>query len=244
MKRSKSELAGILCGIVTVIALVLSLANSATYGRLFSPKVEASAEAQTLTGIGNGMDGEVSVEVVADSSKIYSVAVLKHNETPGIGTIAVDQIPGDIVAANSILVDAVTGATVTTDAIKEGVRNALESGGLDVSVFEVEPTGGEEVERTPETKDCDIVIVGGGGAGLTAAIQAHQNGADVIVLEMMPMVGGNSLKATGGMNAAGTATQAAAVEELKDQVPGGSRHHRQRCAGVYRGHHERRTSDQ
>ena len=233
MKRSlqKADIIGIILGLFVAVALCLSIADTATYGRLsrmFEPKVEVSADAVTATGVGQGMDGDVLVEVTADQSKLYSVVVLQHNETPGIGTVAVDQIPGDMVNANSILVDAVTGATVTTDAIKEGVRAALVSAGLDPSAFEVELQAEGSVTRTAETLNCDVVIVGAGGAGLTAAIQANQDGADVIVLEMMPMVGGNSLKATGGMNAAGTQFQAAlgitdsGVQEfIEDTMNGG-----------------------
>ena len=65
-------------------------------------------------------------------------------------------------------------------------------------------------ERTPETLSCDVLVVGAGGAGLTAAVRAKQEGATVLVLEKMPMVGGNSLKASGGMNCAGTKFQEAA----------------------------------
>ena len=118
MKRSlqKTDLICILLGVFVAIMFCFSIADAATYGavsRMFAPKVEASAEAVTATGVGQGMDGDVVVEVTADQSKLYSVVVLRHDETPGIGTIAVDQIPGAMVAANSIMVDAVTGATGT-----------------------------------------------------------------------------------------------------------------------------------
>ena len=233
MKRSfkKTDIICMLLGVFVVLTFCFSIADAATYGavsRMFGPKVEASAEAVTATGVGQGMDGDVVVEVTADQSKLYSIVVVKHAETPGIGTVAVDQIPGAIVEANSILVDAVTGATVTTDAIREGVRNALVAAGLDPTVFEVIPEALAPGERTPETLECDVVIVGAGGAGLTSAIQATQDGAQVIVLEMMPMVGGNSLKATGGMNAAGTRFQEAlgitdsGVQEfIEDTMNGG-----------------------
>ena len=163
----------------------------------------------TSTGVGQGIDGDVKVQVVADATTIYSVEVLEQNETPGIGSVAVEQLPGQIVEANSILVDSISGATVTSDAIKTAVRQALEDGGLDVSVFEVEQAAAEVAEKTPETLDCDVVIVGAGGAGLTAAVRANQAGAKVLVLEKMSFVGGNSLKASGGMNAAGTKFQEA-----------------------------------
>lgn len=182
----------------------------------------------TATGVGKGIDGDVVVEVTADAATIYDVVVTEQNETEGIGTEAVKQLPGNIVAANSILVDGITGATVTSDAIKDGVRSALESAGFDASVFEVVQEKNVVAEKTAETLECDIVIVGAGGAGLTAAAQAVEKGADVIVVEKMPIVGGNSLKATGGMNAADTAYQAAlditdsGVEEfIEDTMNGG-----------------------
>lgn len=169
---------------------------------------EVSQEAITCTGSANGMDGPVDVDVVADANTIYSVTVLHHEETPGIGTIAVEKIPGSIVGSQSILVDSISGATVTSDAIKAAIRNALESVGIDPTPFEVAVAGAENTERTAETIDVDVVVVGAGGAGLTAATTAAQQGAKVLVIEKMPLVGGNSLRATGGMNAADTKYQA------------------------------------
>lgn len=169
----------------------------------------ALAEPMTLTGVGRGIDGDVVVEVTADDTTIYSVRVTAHNETPGIGTVAAEKLPEAIVVANSIAVDAISGVTVTSNAIKEAVRAALTSAGIDAAAFEVAAVKEAAAELTAETLECDVVIVGAGGAGLTAAVKASQAGARVLVLEKMPIVGGNSLKATGGMNAADTQFQAA-----------------------------------
>ena len=220
MKDRKNLIGGLMAlGLAGIVAA--SLATQVGVLDALSGKVTAS-------GVGQGIDGDVVVSVTADASTIYNVSVTSHNETEGIGTVAVAEIPGAIVAANSVLVDSIAGATVTSDAIKDGVRDALTNAGLDVSAFEKEVTAAEAGERTPETLDCDVVIVGAGGAGLTAAVQATQDGAKVIVLEKMPMVGGNSLKATGGMNAADTKYQAAlgitdsGVQEfIEDTMNGG-----------------------
>ena len=133
-----------------------------------------------------------------------------------------------MVAANSYNVDGIAGATVTSDALKEAVKAALENAGLDASAFAVAKAADTTVEKTAETLDCDVVVVGAGGAGLTAAAQAAENGAKVIVVEKMPIVGGNSLKATGGMNAADTQYQAdlgitdSGVQEfIEDTINGG-----------------------
>ena len=182
----------------------------------------------TATGVGQGIDGDVVVQVEADATTIYAVEVIEQNETVGIGSIAVEQLPGAIVAANSIAVDGIAGATVTSNAIKDAIRQALSENGIDPTPFETAQEAAPAAEKTAETLDCDVVIVGAGGAGLTAAVRATQEGAKVLVLEKMPMVGGNSLKASGGMNCAGTKFQEAAgitdsgVQEfIEDTMNGG-----------------------
>ena len=182
----------------------------------------------TATGVGQGIDGDVVVQVTADETTIYDVQVLEQNETPGIGSVAVEQLPGTIVAANSIAVDGIASATVTSNAIKDAIRQALTEAGIDPAPFEVAQEAAAAEEKTPETLDCDVVIVGAGGAGLTAAVRATQEGAKVLVLEKMAFVGGNSLKASGGMNCADTKFQAAlditdsgVPEFIEDTMNGG-----------------------
>lgn len=192
--------------------------------------VSVSAEESRVTsqGVGQGIDGDVVVEIEADANTIYSVTVLEQNETPGIGSVAVEKLPDAVVAANSIMVDGISGATVTSTAIKTAIVEALKAAGIDPAPFEVEQTKAEVLEKTPVTLDCDVVVVGAGGAGLTAAVRATQEGAKVLVLEKMPMVGGNSLKASGGMNCANTKFQEAAgitdsgvKEFIEDTMNGG-----------------------
>ena len=179
-------------------------------------------------GVGQGIDGDVVVQVEADANRIYDVKVLEQNETPGIGTVAVEKLPGAIVEANSIAVDGIAGATVTSAAIFNAIREALSSAGIDPAPFEVAAEAAEAGEKTAESLACDVLIIGAGGAGLTAAVRAHQEGADVLVLEKMAMVGGNSLKASGGMNCAATKFQEAqgitdsGVQEfIEDTMNGG-----------------------
>ncbi len=180
---------------------------------------EISAEAKTLTASAQGRNGPIELEVVADENTIYSIAVTDHQETDGIGTVAIEEIPAAIVNSQSLMVDAVSGATVTTDAIKEGVRSALNSGNIDVTTFEVAALSVDGVEED-KLYEVDVVVVGGGGAGMTAAITAADEGKSVLLLESQGLVGGNSVRSTGGMNAAKTEWQnsnefaeAAAVEK-------------------------------
>ena len=161
-------------------------------------------EAVVLTGVGQGRNGPVEVEITATADRIYGIRVLNHQESDGIGTEAARLLPGKIYESQSLMVDSIAGATISSDAIKEAISNALTSGGFDPAVFMVEVAAAAPVERTPVTLDCDVVVVGAGGAGLTASVLATQQGQKVILLEKMPFVGGNSLRAEGGMNAAGT----------------------------------------
>ena len=169
-----------------------------------------AAEAQTLTAKAPGVFGEdVVVEVVADASGIYSVEVTENNETQGIGSIAVAELPAKIVEAQSVEIDGIAGATMTSNAIKTAVAAALAEAGIDPANFaapeaeaEAEPAAAEDA-----VYDVDVVVLGAGGAGMTAAITAHDAGKNVLVLESQAMVGGNSVRSTGGMNAAKTEWQ-------------------------------------
>ena len=168
----------------------------------------AFAEGQTLTASAEGRNGEIAVEVVADADEIYSVTVTAHQETEGIGSVAVAEIPAAIVKAQSLEVDSISGATVSSEAIKEAVALALASGGIDAASF----TGSAlAVEGAGEALvyDVDVVVVGAGGAGMTAAITAADAGKTVLLVESQGMVGGNSVRSTGGMNAATTQWQQA-----------------------------------
>ncbi len=197
-----SDIVGISCGIILLIFLVVNIIQSHTVKTVGDTNI--SAEAMTLTGTAMGRNGHVEVEVVADANRIYQIRVLNHEETEGIGSVAVENVPLSVYINQSIEVDAVAGATLTSEAVKAAIVDALESGGLNPDSFRRAVAAAAPVEKTPMELDCDIVVVGAGGAGLTASVLATQQGAKVILLEKMPFVGGNSLRAEGGMNAAGT----------------------------------------
>ena len=159
-----------------------------------------------FTGTAKGMGGDVTVTLTLTDSKITGCTAEGVDETQGIGTLALDQLPGQIAETGSIAVDGVTGATITSDAIKEAAAAALTAAGLNPDDFKTAvENNGEKAEDS--TVDADIVIVGAGGAGMTAAITAAEKGKSVVILESQSMVGGNSVRATGGMNAGKTVYQ-------------------------------------
>ena len=145
--------------------------------------------------------GAVTVEVtLADDGSLASVVVTECKDTKGICELPCEQIPAQMVALNSINVDAVAGATLTSNAIMAAVKAALENGGVDVTALMEKKVVVVE-KAADEAYECDVVVIGAGGAGLAAAISAEQNGANVIVVEKMPKVGGNTILAGGAVNA-------------------------------------------
>ena len=155
----------------------------------------------TFTGTAKGLGGDVTVTLTLKDSVITEATAEGKDETEGIGSKAIEQLPPEMVEGNTINVDGVSGATVTSDAIKEAAKAALESAGLDPEDYAEAKTAEKEEDVT---KEADIVVVGAGGAGMTAAIVAANEGKSVIIVESQSAAGGNSVRATGGMNAAKT----------------------------------------
>ena len=159
-----------------------------------------------FTGTAKGMGGDVTVTLTLTDGKITGCTAEGKDETPGIGTMALEQLPGAIAESGSIAVDGVATATITSDAIKEAAAAALVAAGLNADDYKTEVKA-DTTKAEDSTIDADIAIVGAAGAGMTAAITAAAEGKSVVILESQPMVGGNSVRATGGMNAGKTVYQ-------------------------------------
>ena len=181
------------------VLLVLAMMLSACGGGSGSgSKNSAIASAQ-------GMNGEVKVKVTVVDNKITEVKVDGSKETEGIGSKAVEALPKQMVENNSINVDAITGATVTSNAIKTAAADAIKQMGLNPDDFKGNVAKTASSAKTDYT--ADIVVVGAGGAGMTAAITASDLGKKVVIVESQAMVGGNSIRSTGGLNATKTVYQ-------------------------------------
>lgn len=168
----------------------------------------ALAENTTAEGSATvqGYGGEIEVSVKLDGDKIVDVDIKGDGETAGIGSKVVEEWPEEFENNNGI-VDTYSGATfagVTRAAVIEATRQALTAAGVNPDDYVRE--AGEKKEENV-TLDADVVIVGAGGAGMVAAVTAADAGKKVVILESQPAVGGNSVKATGGMNAAKTEFQ-------------------------------------
>lgn len=147
----------------------------------------------TYVGEAKGYRGEIKVEVKTSKNKIEEVKVVKNTDTPIISDAAAKKVPEQIVKYQSLRVDGVSGATGTSRALTSAVRNALKNSGADLKELNKKPVI-ESKKIVKETQKKDVVVIGAGGAGLIAAIEAKNNGAqNVIVLEKMAFAGGNTL---------------------------------------------------
>ena len=158
-----------------------------------------------FTATAKGFGGDVSVTLTLTDGAITGCTAEGKDETEGVGSQAIAKMPGEIAESGSIAVDGVSGATVTSTAIKEAAAAALTAAGLNPDDYKTAVENDAAAEDS--TVDADVVVVGAGGAGMTAAITAAGEGKSVVILESQSMVGGNSVRATGGMNAGKTVYQ-------------------------------------
>lgn len=187
---------------VIAIAFLMSLSLVACNT---STKKEISFKAGTYTAEAFGFNKEtpISVEVVTSDSAIESVKVLSHKETDGIGSVAAEKLPQQIVDTQSVDIDIISGATMSSEAIVEAVTLALKQAGVDAKKLVKKESNKKEVQVI----DADVLVIGAGGAGLSAAIEAADAGKKVVILEKTAITGGNTTRSTGGMNAAKTVNQ-------------------------------------
>ena len=175
------------------------------YGCGSKPASTAGGVSGDFTGTAKGMGGDVTVTLTLEDGKITGCTAEGKDETQGIGSQAIAKMPGAIAESGSIAVDGVSGATITSTAIKEAAAAALTAAGLNPDDYKTAVE--KDAAAEDSTVDADVVVVGAGGAGMTAAITAAAEGKSVVILESQSMVGGNSVRATGGMNAGKTVYQ-------------------------------------
>lgn len=187
------------------------------------PSGMAFAEGNVCEGVAEGRNGEIKVSVtVAEDGTIEDIAV-SSEETAGLGDVAIEQLKDQVLESQSIAVDGVSGATFSSDGFLAAVEAALTAGGLNPEDYkgEVEKQQGEDL-----TVDTEIVIIGAGGAGMAAAASASDEGAQVVVLEKMSAIGGNTRVGEGTYNVAdpellgstGTKTTADLEKEVEEAV--------------------------
>lgn len=161
----------------------------------------ASYQAGTYTGVGTGMDGAIKLDVTFSDSAITDIQIQEQNETAGICEWAYDTLLPEIIEYQSLAVDSVSGATITSAGIKSAIADAVAQAGGDTDALrkaEV-PSKAEDAEY-----EYDVVVVGGGLSGLMSAIRAAKSGANVALIEKTGVLGGSSVTASGNFACAET----------------------------------------
>lgn len=211
-----------------IIVLMLVLSVTGCTQQTSAPQVEKNTEGSaapveekisfkpgTYTAEGKGNGGPITVEVKFTEDTIEDVTVKNHTETAGISDPAIEKIPQNIVNAQTVKVDVVSGATNTSNGIIAAVSDCVKQAGADPDkLAEAEKKAGEDEEYTT-----DIVVVGAGAAGLVAAMDGSRAGKNVIILEKGSNINCSNFSHIGGSAAVNSKLQQEAgvdftVEEL------------------------------
>lgn len=153
---------------------------------------EAAADGD-YSVICNGFYGDFDVTVTVTDGAIAAITTEGSQETPELGGKAIEILTERMIEANTCGVDSVTGATVTSAMFKRAVAAALDEAGAPEEM----KASVEHGEKTEETLSCDVLVMGSGTAGLSSAILAAQNGADVLVIEKQDIPGGSAVTSAG-----------------------------------------------
>ncbi len=180
----------------TAVKEALAKALAQAKGEAAENTAELAFTAGTYNGKASGYNGEVELAVTFSDTAVTAVELVSSKETQYVGDVAFEPMFADIVEANGSGVDAVSGATFTSAAIRNAVNDAAEQAGCtNMDAFKSNKVVHEA--QAPIEETYDVVIVGAGGAGIAAAAQAAQDGNTVLVIEKNAQVGGNTLVSGG-----------------------------------------------
>lgn len=163
--------------------------------------LSAQAAVQTVEGTGVGKHGDVTVAVTFDDNKIQDIKIVRQQENKVLAAKVFTDLKDQVIATNSADLDAISGATFSSKGFLDAVKDAAKKAGVTLSKADKKAIKKAAV-NLPKVNNYDVVVIGAGGAGFSAAIEAKNAGANVVLLEKMPAVGGNSLISGGEMNAA------------------------------------------
>ena len=205
MKSFRKSLMGLL---IALAGLSLSLALIACAGGGAGRRAY-QFQPGAFIGTAQGYNGILTVETVFSERRIESVTVIDHMETPNFALIPIQRIPFEIVQYQSLAVDRVAGATVTSVAIVAAVMDTVDQAvsGNPGALFAPRPA---RRQNPPATLQTQILVVGSGMAGLSAALEAAYHGADVLLIEKLGLIGGTTSTSGGIIHGSNNSIQRAA----------------------------------
>lgn len=179
----------------------LTMISAATLMAVAGFSTALCAAPITQEGTGVGKHGDVTVAVTFDNGKIQDIKVVKEHENPVLSKEVFTTLKDDVIKTNSADLDVISGATFSSKGFLDAVKDAAKKAGVTLSKADKKAI--KQVAATlPKVNNYDVVVIGAGGAGFSAAITAKVDGANVVLLEKMPAVGGNSLISGAEMNVA------------------------------------------
>lgn len=178
----------------SILTAAAALAFGAASASLFAAPV-------TTEGTGVGKHGDLTVAVTFDNGRIQDIKIVSQKENPVLAKKVFTDLKDDVIAANSTELDVISGATFSSKGFLDAVNDAAKKAGvtLDKAAKKVVKKAAKALAKN---STYDVVVIGAGGAGFSAAITAKAAGANVVLLEKMPAVGGNSLISGAEMNVA------------------------------------------
>ena len=195
------------------LVLAASAAGCGSNNSAGTPTPDTSAAALTpgtYTATVTGHNAPITIEVTVTDQAIESINVVESSETAGIGTNAMEQLTDEIIANQTVNLDTITGSTITSATFISAVKDALTQAGADLNTrFNTEVAA----EALNDSYDCDVLVIGGGGSGITAAVRAAQTGASVICLEKNGFIGGDTVLNAGTMVATNSRIQKEVLNE-------------------------------
>lgn len=176
-----------------IISMILALSMLLSMSTAMADGLTAGTYSATV----DGRNGKLTLSITVDEAAITAVEIGEHQETPGVADPAFTFLVDDVLKYQSIGVDSITGATVTSDAVLLAIGECLKQAGANLDNWnnEVVKVAGEDIKLT-----ADVIVIGGGGAGLAAAATAGENGASVILIEKAAALGGNTILSGGAFN--------------------------------------------
>lgn len=184
---------------------------------LLSLPEEVQFESGSFTVTTPGHNGDIPMVVTLANNRIEDIEIDTSGESEGIADVVFTRIPKQIIEGQTLNVDILSGASVTSNGVIDGVAKAIKLAGSNPDILRKRPKAPSALETEDVAYAADVVVVGAGGAGLTAAAKVLQEGKRVIVVEKFPAVGGNTVRTGGPMNAANPKWQ-----NTFDAIPGES----------------------